>query len=184
MKMKHNLVNMLILGIAMSFTQCKDSGDDLQPVDENELITSVTLKFAEEGTSNVSSFQYLDADGEGGNAPTKFDTIALKPNTSYTLTVEFMDTSKTPAVDITKEVKEESDQHLMVYTPTPAGLLTYTYGDKDVNNFNIGLTGKAQTNAAGSGTLKVQLRHQPEGKNGSPTIGSDDVNLDFELKVQ
>jgi len=175
---------MLLLATAMSFTQCKDAGDDVKIDDENELITSVTLKFTEEGTGTVSSFSYKDADGEGGNPPTKFDTIVLKPNATYTLAIELLDESKTPAQDITEEVAEEADEHLFVYTPAPAALLTYTYGDKDANNHPIGLTGKAVTTAAGSGTLKVQLRHQVGTKNGTPTPGSDDVNLDFILNVK
>lgn len=184
MKMNRKLTWMLLLGVSLSFVQCKDSGDDVEPDDENELITSVTLKFTEQGTSNVTSFSYKDADGDGGNAPTKFDTIALKPNTTYTVAIELLDESKTPVSDITKEVEEESDEHLFVYTPTPSTLLTYTYSDKDANNLPIGLTGKAVTGAAGDGKLKVQLRHQPDAKNGTPTPGSDDVNLDFILKVK
>lgn len=184
MKMNRKLTWMLLAGMMLSFVQCKDSGDEVEPDDENELITSVTLKFTEQGTSNVSTFSYKDADGDGGNAPTKFDTIALKPNTTYTLAIALLDESKSPVDDITKEVEEESDEHLFVYTPSPAALLTYTYGDKDKNNFPIGLTGKAVTGAAGDGKLKVQLRHQPGAKNGTPTPGSDDVNLDFQLKVK
>nr|WP_295926962.1 hypothetical protein [uncultured Dyadobacter sp.] len=184
MKMNRKLTWMLLAGMMLSFVQCKDSGDEVEPDDENELITSVTLKFTEQGTSNVSTFSYKDADGDGGNAPTKFDTIALKPNTTYTLAIALLDESKSPVDDITKEVEEESDEHLFVYTPSPAALLTYTYGDKDKNNFPIGLTGKAVTGAAGDGKLKVQLRHQPGAKNGTPTPGSDDVNLDFILKVK
>lgn len=184
MKMNRKLASMLLLTVAMSFTQCKDSGDDVKIDDENELITSVTLKFTEEGTTNALSFSYKDADGEGGNAPTRFDTIALKPNKTYTLAIELLDESKTPISNITNEVADESDEHLFVYTPTPATLLTYTYGDKDENNFVIGLTGKAVTTAAGTGKLRVQLRHQPDSKNGTPTPGSDDVNLEFNLKVQ
>jgi hypothetical protein len=175
---------MLLLAVTLSFTQCKDAGEELTPDDENELITSVTLKFVEKGTANELTFAYKDPDGDGGNAPTRFDTIALKPNTTYAMTIEFLDESKTPADNITDEVKEESDKHLLVYTPSPATLLTYTYGDKDANNLNIGLVGEAATGAAGSGKLKVQLRHQPEGKNGSAALGSDDVNLDFNVKLQ
>ena len=184
MKMNRKISWMLLLAATVSFTQCKDAGDDVQIDDENELITSVTLKFTEEGTTNVQSFSYKDADGDGGNAPTAFDTIALKPNKTYTLAIELLDESKTPASNITEEVAEESDEHLFVYTPSPSTLLTYTYGDKDVNNYAIGLTGKAVTTAAGLGKLKVQLRHQPGSKNGTPGPGSDDVNLDFNLKVQ
>jgi hypothetical protein len=100
------------------------------------------------------------------------------------MAIELLDESKSPVDDITKEVEEESYEHLFVYTPSPAALLTYTYGDKDKNNYPIGLTGSAVTGAAGDGKLKVQLRHQPGAKNGSPTPGSDDVNLDFILKVK
>ena len=174
----------LMLGLTLSLTNCKDSGNELKPDDENELITSVTLKFTEKATNNVSSFSYKDADGDGGNAPSKFDSVTLKANTSYTLAIELLDESKSPVNDITKEVAEESDEHLFIYTPSPASLLTYTYDDKDKNGIKIGLTGTIQTGAAGIGKLKVQLRHQPGVKDGSNTPGSDDVGLDFNLKIK
>jgi hypothetical protein len=184
MKLRNQLTYGLLLCTAVLFTQCKDSGDDIEPADENELITTITLNFKEAGTGTETSFTYNDPDGDGGNAATKFDSISLKANTEYTLTVEFLDESKTPAEDITDEVAEESDEHLLIYTASPTTLLTYTYGDKDVNNYPIGLTGTAKTGAAGTGKLKVQLRHQPGAKNGTPTPGSDDVNLDFILNVK
>jgi hypothetical protein len=184
MKLNQNLAGLLLIGVTTLFTQCKDAGEALTPDDENELITSVTLSFKEAGTGAVTSFSYKDPDGEGGNAPTRFDAVSLKANTEYTMTVEFLDESKTPVNNITEEIAKESDEHLLVYTPSPASLLSYTYGDKDANNFGIGLTGTAKSGAAGEGKLKVQLRHQPGTKNGTPVPGSDDVNLDFDLKVQ
>lgn len=184
MKLRMHLLYGTLLFTAIAFVQCKDSGDDVVPDDENELITSVTLNFKEAGTGTVSSFSYKDADGDGGNAATRFDTVSLKANTEYTLTVEFLDESKSPVEDITEEVQEESDEHLLIYTASPDALLTYTYGDKDANNYPIGLTGTAKAGAAGMGKLKVQLRHQQGQKNGTPTPGSDDVNLDFNLKIQ
>ncbi|WP_149243013.1 hypothetical protein [Dyadobacter sp. 32] len=184
MKLRKHLLHGLLLFTTIAFVQCKDSGDDVEPDDENELITSVTLNFKEAGSSAVTSFSYKDADGDGGNPASRFDTVSLKANTQYTMTVEFLDESKTPVENITKEVQEESDEHLLIFTASPATLLTYTYGDKDANNFPIGLTGTAKSGAAGLGKLKVQLRHQPGAKNGTPTPGSDDVNLDFNLKVK
>ena len=184
MKSNRKLVWMLMLGVSTLITQCKDSGKEVEPDDENELITSVTLKFTEAGTNTVSTFYYKDADGDGGNLPTKFDSVSLKANTTYTLAIELLDESKTPTDDITKEVNEKADEHLFIYTPSPATLLTYTYGDKDKNGIIIGLTGTAKTGVAGIGKLKVQLRHQPGAKNGTATPGSDDVTLDFNLKVK
>lgn len=184
MNMSRKLTWILLIGTGALFTQCKDSGDEVEADDENELITSVTLTFTENGTGTVTKFSYKDPDGEGGNPPTQFDTISLKANTSYTLTPEFLDESKTPVDNITAEIKEKDFEHLLIYTPAPSSLLTYTYGDKDSNNFPVGLTGTAKAGAAGNGNLKVQLRHQANSKNGTATPGSDDVNLDFNLKVK
>jgi len=183
MKLNQKLTWAFLFGVATLFVQCKDSGTAVE-ADENELITSVTLSFKEAGTGVTTAFSYKDADGDGGSLPTKFDTVSLKANTEYTLTVAFLDESKTPTDDITGEIADESYDHLLVYTPTPSSLLTYTYGDKDKNNFPIGLTGTAKAGTAGIGKLKVQLRHQPGSKNGTATPGSDDVNLDFNLKVK
>jgi hypothetical protein len=184
MNMNRKLTWMLLFGIATLFTQCKDSGEEVEADDENELITSITLTFTEVGTGAVSTFAYKDPDGDGGNAPTRFDTISLKANSSYIVTPEFLDESKTPVENITEEIKEKAFEHLLVYTPNPTTLLTYTYGDKDASGYPIGLTGTAKAGTAGTGVLKVQLRHQPNAKNGTPAPGSDDVNLDFNLKVK
>jgi hypothetical protein len=184
MKLDRKLTYIMLFGTAALFTQCKDAGEAVTPDDENELITSVTLSFKDAATGTTTSFSYKDADGDGGSQPTRFDTVSLKANTEYTLTVEFLDESKSPVDNITEEIAKESDEHLLIYTPSPATLLTYTYGDKDVNNYPIGLTGTAKAGTAGLGTLKVQLRHQPGAKNGTPTPGSDDVNLDFILQVK
>lgn len=175
---------LFLIGLAMlSILSCKK--DEVEG-DENELITTVKLKFTTGGTTQTFSFK--DIDGDGGAAPT-IDNVALKANTTYNLAVEILNESTSPADDITKEIEEEADEHLMVYTPSPANLLTYTYTDKDSRNLPIGLAGTVTTTAAGTGKLKVQLRHQPPAngtptKNGTVTPGSDDINVDFNVTVQ
>lgn len=179
----------MLLGITVLLTQC-NKAKDVEPDDENELITTVQLNFTEiGGASAPQTFTYRDIDGDGGNAPSAFGKITLKPNTTYTLTVGLKDESKTPAEDIGEEVKKEADEHLFIFTPSPASLLAYTYGDTDSRNFPIGLTGTVKTGAVGTGKLKVQLRHQPPVsgnlvKDGTPGPGSDDVNLDFDVEVK
>ncbi|MBA4852650.1 hypothetical protein [Emticicia sp. BO119] len=184
-KNRITISGLFAFALLFSLVACKDTSVDVE--EENETITTVKLNFTSGGTTQT--FVFNDPDGDGGNAPTKFDNISLKPNTSYTLTVELLDESKNPSESITEEVKEESDEHLFVFTPSPASLFTYTYGDKDARNFPIGLTGTLQTGATGTGKLKVQLRHQPpvngkEVKDGTPIPGSDDVNLDFNVNIQ
>jgi len=183
-KQRHIALLGLLLSATLFTVSCKD--EEVAVEEENELITTVKLNFTSGGITQ--SFKYSDPDGDGGKAPT-IDAISLKPNTTYTLTIEVLDESKMPVGNITDEIKKESDEHLFVYTPTPNSLLTYVYGDKDSNNFGIGITGSAKTNAAGTGKLKVQLRHQPPingkaSKDGTPTPGSDDINIDFNVTVQ
>jgi hypothetical protein len=177
----------MLVASSLVFSSC-DRSNNPDPVDENELITTVSLRFTEQGTSTVQTFTYRDTDGDGGQAPTKFDAITLKAGKTYDLVIDFLDESKTPVDNITTEIKEKQDEHLIVYTPSPTMLLTVTATDKDNRNFPVGLTATAKTGTAGVGTLKVQLRHQPPingqaVKNGTVTPGSDDVNLDFTLTV-
>jgi hypothetical protein len=155
------------------------------PEDENELITTVRLKFTEGTTSQT--FEWKDLDGDGGKAPT-IQPITLKANKTYKLDIVFLDESKSPIGDLTSEIAKRSDEHLVVYTAAPSTLLTYTYSDKDINNLPIGLVGSVKTNAVGTGSLKVQLRHQPvvnnmKQKNGTITPGSDDVNISFGISI-
>jgi hypothetical protein len=172
---------LLLLASINMLVACKK--DPQEPTD-NELITNVKLKFTELGTTTITTFEWKDPDGDGGAAPTKFDKILLKPNKTYGFTIELFDDSKSPATNISEEVAGEADEHLFVYTPTPASLLTFTITDKDSKNYPIGLKAEVKTTTAGTGKLKVQLRHQPGSKNGTATPGSDDVNLDFDVEIK
>ncbi len=172
---------LLLLASINMLVACKKAPQE--PTD-NELITNVKLKFTELGTTTITTFEWKDPDGDGGAAPTKFDKISLKPNKTYGFTIELFDDSKSPATNISEEVAGEADEHLFVYTPTPASLLTFTITDKDSKNYPIGLKAEVKTTTAGTGKLKVQLRHQPGSKNGTATPGSDDVNLDFDVEIK
>jgi hypothetical protein len=181
--MKNGLL--LVFGcLILSLNSCKEK--EVEPTEENELITTVKLNFENSGI--IKTFKYSDPDGDGGAAPT-IDKVTLDANKVYNLTIELLDESKSPAKNISEEVSEEADEHLFIYTPTPSGLLTYTYSDKDSKNLAVGLVGKILTNTPGSGKLKVQLRHQPPvggvaTKNGTATPGSDDINIDFDVEVK
>ncbi len=188
--MKKNRIWMpvLALGLMVTLTQCK-KGDKVSPDDENELITTVQLEFQPDGPRAARTFTYRDVDGDGGNPPSKFDTISLDTKMTYTLKVAVLDESKTPTEDITKEISEKKEEHLFVFTSDPTLLITYTYADQDSRNLPVGLTGTVRTGAAGTGKLRVQLRHQPPVngkvvKFGAPGPGSDDVNLNFNLRVK
>ncbi|MGH2566307.1 MAG: hypothetical protein ACRDE5_17440, partial [Ginsengibacter sp.] len=63
--------------------------------------------------------------------------------------------------------------------------LTVTRTDLDTNTppLPIGLQDDFVTGAAGTGTLNVQLRHQPNAKNGTCAPGSSDADVDFTINI-
>lgn len=182
-----NTLKTTLLLVALATVSLTSCHDDDHEHDENELITTVNLKFTEQGTTNTLTFTWRDTDGDGGNAPT-IQPIQLRANRTYKLDAEFLNESVMPAENKTTEIKEEADEHLVVYTASPSSLLTFTAGDKDSRNLAIGLTGTARTGAAGTGTLRVQVRHQPPvsgkaTKDGTATPGSDDANASFNITI-
>ena len=180
--------SLILLTISL-ITGCKKK-EDPAPVNQEELITTVRLTFTEVGTTNSSTFVFRNPNGVGSGNPTKFDQIMLDKSTSYKMTIELLDESKTPALDITEEVAEEDDEHLFVYTSSPANLMTITITDRDANSLPVGLEADVVTGATATsnGKLKVQLRHQPpinnqRAKNGTPGPGSDDINIEFNVMI-
>ncbi|OAQ40591.1 hypothetical protein A5893_06505 [Pedobacter psychrophilus] len=160
--MYKNKLKFLILAVAvgtMTFQGCKK--DDLPDVDDNELITTIRLKFVNNANSNdIKLVTWKDLDGDGGKAPV-IDVLALKPSSVYSVSVDaLLDESKTPILDVRADVLAENFDHLFVYAPSTGLNLTFSNFDKDKNNLAVGLTATGTTAAASSGTLKITLRHQ------------------------
>ena len=186
--MKNLKTNISIFAILFVFTAvftgCNGDDDEVvTPEEENEeeLITTVELSFTEGG--NTSVFRFADPDGDGGNAPTENDTVRLKANTNYTLAVRFLDESDANDVeDITEEVKQEDDEHLVCYSVQ--GGTTVTITDKDGNGMDLGLTADVATDLSESGHFTISLKHQPGVKDGSCEAGETDVEVRFALEVE
>lgn len=164
--------------------------DDPEPVNEEELITTVKLTFtpAGGGTAVVATFQ--DFDGAGGNSPiTTNPTLAA--NTSYSVAVQFLNETQNPTEDITEEVEEEAEDH-QVFFEVASGLnFTYSYNDEDGNGNPIGLAGTVQTGNASTGSLAIVLLHEPNKtasgvSTGDPTNagGEEDVRVTFTVTIQ
>ncbi|HTE49312.1 MAG TPA: hypothetical protein VK698_00455 [Kofleriaceae bacterium] len=192
-------------GLAGCLAAC--GGDDAQGGNENEVITTVTLTFAPEGGGENVTAAFDDPDGNGGESPT-IDPIDLADGTTYAMTITFVNDLADPPEDITEEVSDESDQHMIFYTGTavdgpaseqPGAPLTHTYGDEDVNGLPIGLENTIVA-TAGTGEMTVTLRHMPpvndtpvktadlpqqvsdEGVGSLP--GSTDAQVDFAVTVE
>ena len=187
---------LLLLAAPLTFAACDKDNEDPKPANDNELITTVvySLKAPAGSTAPNVSITWEDRDGEGGAAPVVTGgtggRLTLRPNTVYTGDILLLDRTKTPADTISNEVAEEADEHLFVYEANPAALLGVVRTDRDANRLEVGLKTTATTAAAGTGTLKITLRHQPPQANGTRIKdgtfgpGDTDVAADFPLTVQ
>lgn len=182
MKNKYLHIFFLAAVVVGLSTACKK---DTPEVNEEELITTVELKFTEVGTTNVSTFKFRDPDGEGGAPPVQFDNIILAPNKAYNMALTLSDESKTPAEDITQEVREEGGDHQFYFVPSAVNV-TVSNLDTDAGGLPLGLSSRWTTTTVSTGTVKVVLKHKPGIKAAADpiSIGDTDIELDFVTKVQ
>ncbi|GAB3974378.1 hypothetical protein GCM10028806_29950 [Spirosoma terrae] len=180
----------MIVPVMLVASSCKKDEQNVDPTDDNEAITTATLTLTNKAVPTdivTATIENLNTNANFTNA-----TLNLKANTTYSGVVTLLDKTKTPALDATEEIKEKANEHLFVYTYTAAtsdpSSLTVTITDKDSNPapgpYPIGLTTEMKTGAAGSGKLKVVLRHQPNSKNGTATPGSSDLDTDFPVVIK
>ncbi|NOT74387.1 MAG: hypothetical protein HOP08_05615 [Cyclobacteriaceae bacterium] len=74
-------------------------------------------------------------------------------------------------------------------TPIPAGnnlnlSITITDHDTNVPQLPLGLDSKFVTGTASTGWLRIVLRHQPNGKDGSYAPGETDLDVGFTVTIQ
>jgi hypothetical protein len=173
----------LILGLAFLQSCKKDPKPNVPPINEGELITTLILNAKDSATGQVESFKFRDQDGEGGNAPTQFDSIILKSGHSYAFEVLMLDESKAETDTISIEVLKEGEDHLLVYTITNLNL-NIMPSDSDNNGLAIGLKSIWKAIASGNGKVKTTLKHQPGIKNGDPALGETDIEIEFNCRIQ
>lgn len=170
----------LIAVFASVFASCSND-DDVQPEPDNEEeeITTVKVTATTGGESKTFTYKVID------NVTTK-DDIKLMPNTTYTVKLEFLNEAENPAEDVTEEITEESDEHLICFTASGASITT-TRTDRDANNKEIGLTSTWTTGAAGSGTMNITLKHQPDLKKDNAGVNCDlgetDISVNFTTQI-
>ncbi|GAB4026661.1 hypothetical protein [Spirosoma koreense] len=175
-----------LIAVSLLAGACKHDEENVAPTDDNEAITTATLSL----TNTANAQDVVTATIEAINTSPDFTkaTLNLKANATYSGAIQLYDKTQTPTLDATVEIREKANEHLFVYTPSATSLLTVTITDRDTNPapgpYPIGLAFTVKTGAATTGKLKVQLRHQPNAKNGTSTPGTDDLNVDFPVVIQ
>lgn len=183
----------LALVTALTFSSCSNDDDDPIPVNEEELITTVTAIYTPVGGGTAITLQYKDLDGEGANAPVITVSGSFAKNKTYNGAVTFKNESVNPAEDITPEILEEREEHQIFYQKTGT-LNAFTYGTAssnfDKNGKPVGLQSVFTTTETASGTLTITLRHEPNKSatnvaSGDITnaAGSTDAEVSFSISV-
>ncbi len=162
------------------------SKDDApQPVNEEEVITTLTVTLVPNDGSTAITLQTRDLDGDGPNEP-DITTGNLVAGVTYRGSIVLLNETVDPAEDITEEVEEESVEHQFFYTAT-AGLDVTTNGENlDSEGNKLGTVFTLVAGAVSSGTLTFTLRHEPTKPNTGidDAGGESDVIATFNVAVQ
>lgn len=181
----------ITLVAALTFSSC--SNDDDKPVNEEELITTVTAVFTPVGGGTNITLQYKDLDGDGANPPVISVSGAFAKNKTYNGAVTYKNESVNPVEDITPEIITEGVDHQVFYQKT-GNLNAFTYGTAtsnfDINGKPVGLQSVFVTTVDAAGELTITLRHEPTKNaanvsNGDITnaAGSTDAAVTFAVSV-
>jgi hypothetical protein len=179
----------MIIAMVVMLNSCKkDETAVAPPVPGNEFLTTVGLKVTNAADASDVQYAYstdttlIAHPADSINTP----VLNLKASTKYNVEVLFQDRTQTPFGDVTAEIRERQNYHLVCFTVSPSLNLTVVRTDKDTNTpaLEVGLTDQFTTGAAGTGELNVQLRHQPNVKNGSCEPGSTDADVTYTIHVK
>jgi hypothetical protein len=176
------LVPMALVAL-FAFNSCS-SDDNAQPVNEEEVITTVTLTLTPVGGGTAVVLTSRDLDGDGPIAPVVTSIGSLIPTTTYIGSISLLNELTNPADNISLEVEEEGDEHQFFFSAGGGLTGTFTYSDADVNGLPIGLgfTFTAAANAV-SGNLTVILRHDLN-KSAAGVAAGDIANAGGETDVE
>lgn len=177
----------IVLAVSFFVGACKKEEQNVAPTDDNEAITTAILSLT--NTANAQDVVTATIESLNTNTPDRTKaTLNLRANATYSGTVQLYDKTQTPTLDATAEIREKANEHLFVYTTSATSLLTVAITDKDSNPspgpYPIGLAFSLKAGSAATGSLTVQLRHQPGSKNGTITPGTDDLNVNFPVVIQ
>ncbi|MCB0764066.1 MAG: type 1 periplasmic binding fold superfamily protein [Flavobacteriales bacterium] len=182
-------MTMLRTTVLLTFTlvllSCKKDKEDpltpAPPANEEEVITTLVVTFTDLQTFESKEFRSTDLDGDGGNDPV-ISTEELPSDREYTVTIQLLDETVSPPVNITQQVQDEAEEHQFFFQVNGAQL-TIQYADEDADTHPLGLLNTATTLGAGTGTLRVTLRHGPD-KGAAGVSGGDITNAGGDTDIE
>lgn len=168
----------LLFASLFVFSSCEKK--DPEPVNEEEVITTLTYTLTPGGGGTPVVLSFKDLDGDGGNAPT-ITGGTLAANTVYNGAIVLLNETESPAENVTEEIEEKDDEHQFFFQASGANV-TVAYADSDGTN-PVGLATTVTTGDASSGTLTVTLRHEPA-KDAAGVAAGDIANAGGETDIE
>ncbi len=186
--MKNLQLYATVLFATLFMVACSNDDDNNtpEPVNEEELITTMTITLTPEGGGPDVVFQTRDLDGDGPNPPVVTDPVILTAGVTYDGVIKLLNETETPPEDITLEVEDESDEHQFFYTRGGGLNVATEYSNFDNNGNPLGTEFKLSSNVPSAGTLTFTLRHEPTKPNNglSSAGGETDIAATFNITVQ
>lgn len=177
----------LVFLLTLFTTACSDDDDVIPtPVNEDEVITTLTVTLSPIGMGSDVILKTQDLDGNGPDLPVVTVSGSLIPGITYSGVIELLNETEDPAEDITEEVKEEDDEHQFFYTIGEGLDLTTTYTSFDGDGNPLGTEFTIDTGAASTGNLTFTLRHEPTKPNMglSSAGGETDIEARFNVTIE
>lgn len=168
------------------FVSCSNDDDTPEPVNEEEVITTLTVTLSPNGGGTAITLQTRDLDGDGPNAPVVTVSGSLATGVTYSGTIVLLNETVNPPEIITEEVEEENLDHQFFYTLGGGLDVTTAYSNFDDNGNPLGTEFTLTAGTASSGTLTFILRHEPTKPNTGlgDAGGETDIVATFNVAVQ
>jgi len=185
MKTINTLFTILFLS-ALTISCSSDDDGTPEIVNEEEIITTLTVTLTPDNGGAQVTWQTRDLDGDGPNPPVITISGDLTNNTTYQGSISLLNETEDPAGNITEEVEEEAEEHQFFYT-TGGGLdLTTAYANFDSDGNPLGTEFVLTTGEASSGTITFTLRHEPTKPNTglNDAGGETDISAPFSVTIQ
>lgn len=173
-----------LLASTLIFASCSKDEPLPAPVNQEEVITTLTVML--ESGSDTVVMQYQDLDGDGPDAATVTVSGPLSNNTAYDASIVLLNETEDPAENINEEIQEEDLDHQFFYTVGSGLDVTTEYNSFDSAGNPLGLDFYLVTAGASSGGLTFTLRHEPNKPNtGLENAGGEtDIEVTFDITVE
>lgn len=181
--LKHILFIGFFIAIAAIIQSCTDATTPPLPSDETELITTLKVELTDTLTGQKLNYFFRDLDGEGGNAPSQWDTIKLADSSYCRVSLKFLNESNPNSIqNITLEILAEQTNHIICFTPSVVNAVI-SRTDTD-GTYQVGINSTWKTGAISSGNIEIKLKHQLGVKNGGCDPGETDVQVVFPTVIR